>query len=137
MKLPRGLVRLKINLPGYFYTDLTVLDCRVVTIEVSSYSEYKVKTGLSYIEQFRNMGHNGTCYLCRYQFHPKEPNPSPLPPPPPPRTRLEGSKTFAPRQSLCTKTLPSRQNRESKAPPQGHRVRKSHKCIVSINSDTI
>ena len=29
---------------------------------VSSYSEYKVKNGLSCIEQSRNLGQNGTCY---------------------------------------------------------------------------
>ena len=34
----------------------------MVGIKVSSYSEYKVKNGLSCIEQFRNLGQNGTCY---------------------------------------------------------------------------
>ena len=34
----------------------------MVGIRVSSYSEYKVKNGLSSIEQFRNLGQNGTCY---------------------------------------------------------------------------
>ena len=46
-----------------------------------------------------------------------------------PGTRLEGGKTLPPGQSLCTETLPSRQNREPKAPPLGHKVRKFHKCI--------
>ena len=49
-----------------------------------------------------------------------------------PGTRLEGSKTVPPRQSLCTKTLPSGQNRESKAPPPGHKVRKFHKYIYKL-----
>ena len=54
----------------------------------------------------------------------------------PPGTRLEGSKNPSPPgQSFCIKTLPSRQYRESKAPPPGHKVRKFHS--VSINSDTI
>ena len=34
----------------------------MVGIKVSFYSEYKVKNGLSCIEQFRNLGQNGTCY---------------------------------------------------------------------------
>ena len=34
----------------------------MVGIKVSSYSEYKVKNGLSCIEQCRNLGQNGTCY---------------------------------------------------------------------------
>ena len=33
----------------------------MVGIKVSSDSEYKVKNGLSCIEQFRNLGQNGTC----------------------------------------------------------------------------
>ena len=37
-----------------------------------------------------------------------------------------------PTLSLCTKTLPSGQNRESKAPPPGHKVRKFHKCIYKL-----
>ena len=35
----------------------------MVGIKVSSYSEYKVKNGLSCTEQFRNLGQNGTCYI--------------------------------------------------------------------------
>ena len=63
------------------------------------------------------------------------------PPPPPPlpgqtcKTRLEGSKSLPLGQSFCTKTLPSGQYRESKAPPPGHKVRKF--LNVSINSDTV
>ena len=34
----------------------------MVGINVSSYSEYKVKNGLSWIEQFRNFWQNGTSY---------------------------------------------------------------------------
>ena len=34
----------------------------MVEIKVSSKSEYKVKNGLSCIEQFGNLGQNGTCY---------------------------------------------------------------------------
>ena len=34
----------------------------MVGIKVSSYSECKLKNGLSCIEQFRNLGQNGTCY---------------------------------------------------------------------------
>ena len=47
-------------------------------------------------------------------------------------TRLEGSKNPPPGQSLCTKTLPLGQNRESKAPPLGHKVRKFHECIYKL-----
>ena len=42
-----------------------------------------------------------------------------LSPPPPPGTRLEGGKNHPPGQSLCTRPLPSGQNRESKAPTTG------------------
>ena len=45
---------------------------------------------------------------------------------------LKGAKTLPPGQSLCTKTLPSGQNRESKAPLQGHKVRKFRKCIHKL-----
>ena len=62
MKLHRGLVKLKINLPGYFYTEFKLLNCRTVGIKVSSYSEYKFKSGLSCIGQFVTLGQNGTCY---------------------------------------------------------------------------
>ena len=47
--------------------------------------------------------------LCRYHFIHNHP----------PGTRFEGSKNSPPGQSWCTKTLPSGQNRESKAPPPG------------------
>ena len=40
----------------------TVLDFTVVGIKVPSYSDYKVKNGLSCIGQFRNLGQNGTYY---------------------------------------------------------------------------
>ena len=61
-KLPRGLVRLKINLSLILLHRIqTVLDCRVGGIKVSSYRKYKVKNGLC-IEQLRNLGQNGTCY---------------------------------------------------------------------------
>ena len=56
----------------------------------------------------------GDSYLSRYQFHPKPSSPGQTP-----RTRLEGGKNPSPGQSLCTETLPSVQNRESKAPPPG------------------
>ena len=55
-----------------------------------------------------------------------------IPPGQTPGTRHEGSKIPPPRQSLCTKTLPSGQNRESKAPPPGHKVRKFHKYIYKL-----
>ena len=56
---------------------------------------------------------------------------------PPPRDKplghdLKGVKTLPQGQSLFTKTLPSRQNRESKAPPPGHKVRKCHKQIYKL-----
>ena len=35
-------------------------------------------------------------------------------------------------QSLCTKILYPGQNRQSKAPPPGHKVRKFHKCIYKL-----
>ena len=50
----------------------------------------------------------------------------------PPGHDLKGTKTFHPGQSLCTKTLPSGQNRESKAPPPGHKARKFHKYIYKL-----
>ena len=65
--------------------------------------------------------------LRRYQFHPK--------PSPPGQTLgpdLTGAKTLPKGQSLCTKSLPYGQNRESKAPPQGHKVRKFYKCIHKL-----
>ena len=43
------------------------------------------------------------------------------------------AKTLSPRQSLCTKTLPSGQNRESKAPPLGHNL--ENFTNVSLTSD--
>ena len=56
---------------------------------------------------------------------------------PPPRDKqpghdLKGAKTLPPGQSLCTKTLSSGQNRVSKAPPPGHKVRKFHECIYKL-----
>ena len=51
---------------------------------------------------------------------------------PPSGTRVEGSKNRPPGQSLCAKTLPLGQSRESKAPPPGHKVRKFHKCIYKL-----
>ena len=54
--------------------------------------------------------------------------------PPPgqaPRKRLEGSKNPPPR-IIVYKTLPSRQNRESKAPPPGPRVSKFYKYIHKL-----
>ena len=62
---------------------------------------------------------------CGYQFHPK---PSPHWNKPPGHD-LKRAKTLPLGQSLCTKTLPSGQNRESKAPFPGHKVRKFHQCI--------
>ena len=50
----------------------------------------------------------------------------------PPGHDLKGAKTLPPGQSFCTKTLPSGQYRESKAPPPGHKVRKFHKCIYKL-----
>ena len=53
----------------------------------------------------------------------------------PPGHDLKGAKTLPPPQGQsCTKTLPSGQNRESKAPTLGHKVREFR---ISINSDTI
>ena len=40
----------------------------------------------------------------------------------PPGTRLEGSKNPPPGTIIVHKTLPSRQKRESKSPPLGHKV---------------
>ena len=54
---------------------------------------------------------------------------------PPPGHDLKGAKTVPPGQSLCTKTLPSGQNRESKAPPRY--INLENFTNVSINSDTI
>ena len=54
------------------------------------------------------------------------------PPPPPPGHDLKGAKTLPPRQSLCTKTLPSGQKRESNAPPPGHKVREFDKYIYEL-----
>ena len=51
---------------------------------------------------------------------------------PPQGHNLKRAKTFLPGQSLCTKTVPSGQNRESKAPPPGHKVRKFHKYIYKL-----
>ena len=51
------------------------------------------------------------------------------PPPPPQGHDLKGAKTLPPGQLLCTKTLPSGQNRESNAPPLRHKVRQFHKCV--------
>ena len=50
----------------------------------------------------------------------------------PPGHDLKGATTLPPGQSLCTKTLPSGQNRESKAPPPGHKVRKFHERIYKL-----
>ena len=55
-----------------------------------------------------------------------------IPPGQTPGTRLEGSKPSPSGQSLCTKTLPSGQKRESKAPPPGHIVREFHKHIYEL-----
>ena len=45
------------------YRIQTVLDCRVIGIKVSSYSEYKVKNGLSRIGQLKNLGQSATYYI--------------------------------------------------------------------------
>ena len=50
----------------------------------------------------------------------------------PPGTRLERSENRPPGQSLCTNTLPSGQNRESKAPPPEHKLRKFHKYVYKL-----
>ena len=65
--------------------------------------------------------------LCRYQFHPEPSNLGQTP-----GTRLEGSKTPPPGQSLCTKSLSSGQNKESEAPPPGHKFKKFHECIYKL-----
>ena len=36
-------------------------------------------------------------------------------------------------ESHCVQNLPSGQNRESKAPPLGHKVRKFHRCIYKLS----
>ena len=48
------------------------------------------------------------------------------------RTRLEGSKAPLPATIIVYKTLPLGQNRESKAPPLGHKIRKFHECIYKL-----
>ena len=53
-------------------------------------------------------------------------------PPPPPATQLEGSKNPPLGQALCTKALLLGQNRESKAPLLGSKVRKFHKYIYKL-----
>ena len=57
-------------------------------------------------------------------------------PPPPgqtPGTRLKGSKNLPPPGTIIVyKTLPSAQNRESKAPPPGHKIREFHKYIYEL-----
>ena len=50
----------------------------------------------------------------------------------PPGHDLKGAKTLPPGQSLCTKTLSSGQKKESKGPPQGHKVREFHKYIYEL-----
>ena len=65
--------------------------------------------------------------LCMYQFHLNHPPLGQTP-----GTRLEGSKNPPPGQPLCTKSLPSGQNRESKAPPPGQKVRKFQECIHKL-----
>ena len=47
-------------------------------------------------------------------------------------TTWKEQKPSLPGQSLCTKTLPSGQNRESKAPPPGHKVREFYKYIYEL-----
>ena len=54
------------------------------------------------------------------------------PPATTPETRLEGGKHLTWGNLLCIKTLPSGQNRESEALPQGHKVKKFHKCIYKL-----
>ena len=45
---------------------------------------------------------------------------------------LKRAKAIPLGQSLCTKTLPSGQKRESKAPLQGNKVREFHKYIYEV-----
>ena len=51
----------------------------------------------------------------------------------PPGHNLKGTETLPLRQLLCTKTLPSGQNRESKVRPLGHKVREFYKYIYIKN----
>ena len=53
---------------------------------------------------------------------------------PPPGHDLKEAKTLppSPEQSLCTKSGPSGQNRESKAPLSGHKFRKFHKYTLTL-----
>ena len=57
---------------------------------------------------------------------------TPLPQAQTPRTRLEGSKNPPSGIIIVYKTLPSKQNRESKAQPLGHKVIKFHKYIYKL-----
>ena len=50
----------------------------------------------------------------------------------PPGHDLKGAKPLLLGQSLCTKILPSEQNRESKAPSSGHKVKTFHKYIYQL-----
>ena len=56
-----------------------------------------------------------------------------IPPGQTPGHDLKGAKPLPPGQSLCTKTLPSGQNRDSKAPSQGHKVREFLKYIYELS----
>ena len=49
-----------------------------------------------------------------------------------PQDTTQKGKNPPPGQSLCAKVLPLRQNRESKAPPPEHNVRKVDKCIYKL-----
>ena len=51
---------------------------------------------------------------------------------PPPGHDSEGERTLPPGKSLCTKPLPSGQNRESKEQPPGQKVRKFDKYIYEL-----
>ena len=59
-------------------------------------------------------------------------HPPPLSRDKPPGHDLKGAKILPLGQLLCTKTLPSGQERESKAPPPGHKVREFHKHIYEL-----
>ena len=54
--------------------------------------------------------------------------------PPPPRHDLKGAKILPPGQSLCTKTLPSGENRDSKAPPLWHYLKWKALCSQQIKN---
>ena len=66
--------------------------------------------------------------LCGYQFHTKL-----FPPGQTPGLDSKGAKPSSLGQSLCTKNPPAGKNRQSKAPPPGHKVRKFRKCIYKLS----